>query len=368
MNLMTFLRLSVLLVIGWMMVALSAGVLGVGAHEVATATTFFIPSPSLSDALPAGRPDGPDKLEYQLIDRTTGAIAGLTLPPEPAWSLLSVSPWRDQDGNLQAVGRWVCRQEGQEAFCGLGLLRLPDMTVRNRVSLDVLPTGKPCWMPGRVGEILFSAGNGELYRCNIGDHSQGKNDDKSARSDGRKEREFLPPRAVTWEARLPGSGVMYLNDPAWSSEPSVRHLVFVALSELERRDDKPSILPSKIWWLVMNDEGDAIVDAGRLTERTSGASALDPSFERMPTVVVGPTGKICLVYLTRNSTENTWQLRSGTIELDPGTSLPRIERDRDAKRVDGERLAPASLVVSADGESVHAIDASGRTVKCSIPR
>ena len=41
------------------------------------------------------------------------------------------------------------------------------LTVKNRITLDVLPTGKPCWVNGRPGEILFPAGDGQLYRCNI---------------------------------------------------------------------------------------------------------------------------------------------------------------------------------------------------------
>ena len=73
-------------------------------------------------------------------------------------------------------------------------------------------------------------------------------------------------RAVAWETEMPGSAVAFLGDPAGSSEPLLRHLVFVALSIKDYREGHRVILPSKLWWLVMNDEGDAIVNAGRLTE------------------------------------------------------------------------------------------------------
>ena len=72
MNLMTFVRLSGVLVFGWIAIALGAGVLGVGAHEMTDSTTFFIPSPSLHDAVPTGRPDGPDKIRVSTARSKNG--------------------------------------------------------------------------------------------------------------------------------------------------------------------------------------------------------------------------------------------------------------------------------------------------------
>jgi hypothetical protein len=368
MNLITLLRLLGLIVIGWMTVALGAGAFGLSAREVSGSTTFFIPSRSLHDAVPSGRPDGPDKMKYHLLDRATGKIEALPLPLEPAWSLLSVSPWRDQDGDLRAVGRWVSRLEENEEFCGLALLRLPDMTVINRITLDVLPTGKPCWVPGRSDEVIFPAGDGQLYRCNVGDRTGDSSVDASTSSGGSEWEDIVPVRPVAWKAKQPASGVIYLGDPAWSSEPSVRHLVFVALSMMDQHENQRIILPSRVWWLLVNEDGDAIVAAGSLTDCESAEPRNNLEFERMPNVVIGPGGKISLVYLARKSSENSWRLRSARIELDPATSLPRIERNAGASHVVAEGLSPGSLVVSADGERVYAIDASGQTVVHALPR
>jgi hypothetical protein len=368
MNLMTLLRLSGVLVFGWTALALGVGALGVGGHEVTHSRTYFIPSPSLHDALPCGRPDGPDRVKYHLLDRTTGRAETLNLPEDLAWSLLSVSPWRDQDGSLQAIGRWVCRLEGQDEFCGLALLRLPDMTLKSRINLDVLPTGKPCWVPGRPGEVLFSAGNGQLYRCSLGDRRGEDLSAKSQRSAESKGGDDAHARAVTWDTQPPGSGVVYLDDPAWSSEPALRHLVFVALSMRENRENRRVILPSRLWWLVMNEEGDAIVAAGPLTESKPDDSSNPAMFERMPNVVIGAGDKISLVYLTRAGREQSWRLRSAPLELDSATGRPRVKNSGSAARSLAEGLAPASLVVSADGESVYAIDCTGQTHKHSLSR
>jgi hypothetical protein len=355
-----------LLGIGWMVVALGAGVLGVGAIEHGPATTFFVPSPSLHDAIAIHRPDGPDKMEYQLLDRTTGKTEPIALPAQPDWSLLSLSPWRDQDGNLEAVGRWVSRVEGKDEFCGLGLLKLPEMTVKNRITLDVLPTGKPCWVPGRPGEILFSAGNGQLYRCNIADESQDYPKAKSSRSRRGDGGPIASPRVVNWESRPLNSSLIYVADPVWSSEPGVRHLVFVALSILDTSGSKRFFLPLKLWWLAMNDEGDTILDAGRLIEPAPDDLQSERNYERLPTLVIGEGGKIGLVYVSSTPSRTSWRLRSATIEMDPVTARPRVKPRRGGQEVVAEGLTPSPLVVSADGGSVFGLDDAGHTVKYSI--
>ena len=95
MNLMTLVRLLVLLVLAWIVVALGVGVLGVGTNE-STGATFYVPTPSLVDTFTLGRLDHPSSAQHRLIDRATGRVEPLWLPEDKAWSLLSVSPWRDQ--------------------------------------------------------------------------------------------------------------------------------------------------------------------------------------------------------------------------------------------------------------------------------
>ena len=175
-----------------------------------------------------------------------------------------MSPWRDHDGNLQAVGRWVRREEGHDEFCGLGLLRLPDMTVTSRITLDVLPTGKPCWVPGRPGEILFPAGDGQLYRCKLGGHAE-------------EERPFWFPAAITGgkpRPRQSACGDLGGSSAGFGCGLSRRSDLVVRTGgpppgfRGSQRDGSRGghrvILPSRLWWLAMNDEGDAILAAGRL--------------------------------------------------------------------------------------------------------
>ena len=364
MGLLTFLRFLGSVVIILTVVCVGAGAFGIGTHDPVVAPTFFIPTPSFQDVLPTGRPDGPEKLEYQLLDRTTGTLQTLALPGEQAWSMLSVSPWRDPSGNVEAAGRWVSREESQEPFCGLGLLNVPEMTVKTRIPLDVLPIGKPCWVPGRSGEVLFSAGDGQLYRCNVSKERGSDEFVGRVERGGRASKRVAPTRLVSWATDMPGSGLVYLHDPFWSSEPAFRHIVFVSLSMLDVRKGNRAISPSSLWWLAMNDDGDEIEAAGPLAVDRPA----DPTFERMPTVVVRSGGRLNMVYLTRRHRQNHWRLRAAVLTLDPSTSRPRMESPREfSHETENDGFAPSSLVASASGEFIYAIAHDGRTLKNAIP-
>jgi hypothetical protein len=173
---------------------------------------------------------------------------------------------------------------------------------------------------------------------------------------------------VTWQSKEPGSGRAYLCDPTWSSEPAFRHLIIVALSVQKCVKDRRVNLPCKLWWLVTNDEGDAIVAAGRLTEPAAEELNYDNVAERMPYVAKGAGGKISVVYLTRTLGEKTWELRSAKLEIDGETSLPKIQQNAGESAVLADGLALCPLVASADGKNVFALDDSGSCFTRSIPQ
>jgi hypothetical protein len=367
MNLMTLVRLLVVLVLGWTVVALGVGVFGVGTNE-STGATFYVPSPSLVDTFTLGRLDHPSSVQHRLIDRVTGRVEPLSLPQDKAWSLLSVSPWRDRNGFSMAVGRWISRLEGQDEFCGLGLLKLPGGTLENCLSLEVLPTGKPCWVPGQTDEILFPAGDGQLYRCNIAGNAKDDGNDGShgtSRGDGGN---LVAPRVVTWGTKRPGSGDVFLCDPAWSAEPALRNFIFVSLSEQKYVGTARMNRAFKLWSLLMNDAGDTIVAAERLTRPDSDEDTNDTLCERMPTVVVGSGGQISLVYLAREPRAQSWQLRMVKLQTDHDHSLPRIGPGSTNYSVVADGMAAFALVVSADAKLVHGIDISGAHREVAIAR
>ena len=365
MNLMNMVRLCGLVAIGWILMALGLGVLGIKGPEPA-ATNFFLPEPSLHQALAVCRSSLSGPEEYRLVDRSTGSTRLLSLPEDENWACLSVSPWLNQEGNLEAVGRWTRRNPtADQAFCGLGLLRLGDTTVVDRIDLDVLPTGRPCWVPDRPGDLLFPAGDGLLYRCRLAGGQDARRENGKGQQGVAHFGKSTGPRPVTWRCAVPGSGGTFLCDPVWSSAKELRRFVFVSLSLQSRVDSRRVYEPARIWWLEMNEHADEILGAGRLTGPELRRALSRSMDERMPTVSVDPGGKLTLAYLTRSQGSNAWRLSLAALALDPRTGSPLIAGGPVEAASDLQLIAPT---FSSDGQVVFASATDGGIEQYSVPR
>jgi hypothetical protein len=366
MNAMTLVRATVLLAVTWTVLALGVGAVGVATLGTA-APTLYVPAPSLHDAVTVRRPGSSLLTESRLLDRTTGSTRGLALPEEEDWALLSVSPWRDSTGNLEAIARWFSRSKDGERSWGLALLRLSEATVVHRIALEVLPTGKPCWVPGQAKEVLFPAGGGQLYLCSLsgGDPANWHTGGTPLVSDDALVADRI--RRVRWRCEPPGLGAVCFFDAARSSEPGCRNLVFVALSGQERPRDRLVNSPPKLWWLKMSEQGDEIVAAGCLSRADRSKFGDSEVFERMPNVVAGPRGKLTVVYLERRPGAAHWTLCCRRLEL--GTlAAPQAPRSvPDSPLVLAAGLAASPLVVSADGGRVYALGRTGELLDRAVP-
>ncbi len=303
MNLMNMVRLFGLVLIGWTFLALGVGVCRSN-RRPAEETHFFLPKPALHEAVGVSRTQLTCVEEYRLVDRSTGNAQPLPLPQDATWGFVTVSPWRDQDGNLEAVGRWSRPGVlGDESFYGLGLFRVSDATVVRSIDLDVLPTGKPCWVPGRPGDLLFPAGDGQLHRCRL---TRDGNVKVNARTtvDGEIHSSSTwsaAPIPVTWRCAEPGAGRVFIADPVWPADKPLRPFVFVSLTLQTNSGGRPRNEPSQIWWLEMSESGDEILSAGRLTLPAPASAQGRPVVERSPSVSVSPSGRATLAYLTRRA-------------------------------------------------------------------
>ncbi len=303
MSLMNMVRLCGLLLVGWIVAALGLGACRTNLRPPAEEAHFFLPEPALHEAVAVSRSPLMCKEEYRLVDRSIGKAAPLPLPEDATWGFVTVSPWRDSDGNLEAVGRWSRPDAaGEQSFYGLGLFRVSDSTVVRSIDLDVLPTGKPCWVPGSSGDLLFPAGDGKLYRCRL---TRDRNANTRTREEGGTQASSsrsAAPYPVTWRCTVPGAGNVFIADPVWPSDKPLRSFVFVSLSIQTRLQGKPRNDPAQIWWLKMSEDGDEILSAGRLTlPAAAGSAQRQPMTERTPSVSVGPAGRLALAYLARRA-------------------------------------------------------------------
>ncbi|MGP0064406.1 MAG: hypothetical protein ACLQGP_12515 [Isosphaeraceae bacterium] len=347
MSLMTLVRLFAALVLAWTLVAL-----GIGATGSVPVSHRELLSPRAEPPMHGALPDlGPGVNRHDLVDLTTGRSTPLHLPEEDRWTIASVSPWRDSSGDLEIVGRWVSPGEG--AFCGMGSFRLSDGAVISRVPLEMLPTGHACCVPGQERTILFPAGDGKLYRCQLPAREvvAGLSIDSESGSTP------ISPIAVTWKAPVPGVGGVLLSDPIWSSDSRLRKWVIVSLSDQARSGPNSSFEASKIWWLEMNDQADSILAAGRLTAPASSAADVQ---EQLPNVAAGPDGTVRLVYLSRRKGSKSARLHAAELRFDPATGRPFLASDRGETRLVSDGLATAPLLASADGTKVFGRENGGR--------
>jgi hypothetical protein len=365
---MYLIRLLVCLAVAWTIAAIGYNSIRLKSAAV-PAPAFFVPKPSLLDAIALREADRSEIGRTSLIDRKTGIQHPVELPRELSWDLLSVSPWCDQEGRPEAVGRWASRATNgrNQPFCGLGLLKLPEATVVARIATDVLPTGRACFVPGRAGEILFPAGDGQLYRCTVGGSAPGEEDADEAESLAGDSVGSAAIRPLAWDCRVPASGNVLLSDPAWPSEPRLRHLVLVGLSAQKLRGRKPFFEPPKLWWLEIDDVGDTIRRAGQLTQPAGAESKIDMSSERFPTVVVGRDGKLSLVYLIQRPGTSRIELCWARLEVDATTGVPSLSPRENLHHAIARGLRLAPPVVSADGRTVFAANGVGKLVRVTLP-
>ncbi len=346
--------------IAWFVLALGAGALGVGTLEP-DATHFFVPEPALKDVVEVGIVGNPRTYQHRIVDRVSGSDLPIQLPDGEHWGLLSVSPWRDEEGKLEVVGRWTNyhADAGDQAFCGLAIMKLPDGTVTRRIALDVLPTGRPCLLPGRRGEVLFPTGDGQLYRCSLTakseafDTTPGDSTDRSSHVHGAV-------RPVEWACDRPGARAVFLNDPFWSADARVANLVLVSLNAQEVRDGHAVFLPPRLWWLRMNDAGDQILSAGPLTKARGSDPTQRGRHERFPTLIASADGGLRVAYLGRGQSERSWRLHSADLVLDGSTGEPVPFPTENSPGNEGAALAGAPLLASADGRRVFALNSTGQ--------
>ena len=178
------------------------------------------------------------------LDREGGPPVELACPDDELLEYASCSPWRDERGRAQVVCRWSQDVRSEASGIGYGLARLsfPDGEVLDHFQTDVVPVSSPCWHPGTRSRVLFTGGDGILYRYDF----------DAAEPGGRAEPRL---REVRWKCPVPGGEAVYLSEPNWPSDPRFSHLLFVGLRKtgMSWGHLRPPI--SQIWWIRLGDDG-----------------------------------------------------------------------------------------------------------------
>jgi len=306
-----------------------------------------------------------DKTHCYLIDRESSRCDLVPLPTEEQWGQLSVSPWHDAEGNTEGVCRSFrsASSGAEKSFWGLARLKLPEGEVIDELEVDLLPTGRVCWVPARPGRILFAAGDGQLYRHDFPGWSS---DPSKPLADGPASLNESAPCPVTWQAPLPCGRPVFITDPVWPSHPLLRHLVFATVFPPLGESDLPDTDVTELLWMLMSDDGAVIEASGLLNLPTKYVPGSRTLVRRFPNVELGRDGTIRLAYLERVREERRIRLEVIPLEIDPETGHPHVLA-RCQPQVLDEDSAPVPPVFAADGMSVYMVSwRSGSIVKRQI--
>jgi hypothetical protein len=227
-----------------------------------------------------------------LLDSRTGEISRCPLPKGDVFDYGSCSPWQDDSGEFQVVGRWMRLEgEGSAEHCiGIGLARyaLPSGRVLNRCELDVVPTSHPCWAPGTSAKVVFAGADGVLYHLEFPDKPDGSV----------SEDESLQPTPIRWACPMPGPR-FDVRDPVWPAERRFKGLLIVSLSIGNVHPQVPA-KSARLWWLELSRDLSSIVAAGPLVRDGSPKTSADDEDERFPNLASTPDGNLVLAYLAKS--------------------------------------------------------------------
>ncbi|GAC1465575.1 MAG: hypothetical protein NVSMB9_05300 [Isosphaeraceae bacterium] len=284
-----------------------------------------------------------------LFDTVTGRLNRLDDGEGKTVEYATCSPWAVETGVIEVMGR-IRKIAG-------------GMTLRNREDSDVLGfkfsegpwsdqgeerpviTGYISWIVDDPTRIHFVAGDGHLY---VQDLPRG--DDSVSAEDLRS------PRAVTWQCKTPGQGLLFITDAVSPVVPALRGRVFVSIRRGELREGRMTYGTNELWWLKLDREGRSIVSAGCLSRFSSWGNAASPADERLPNLALTPDGRVVLAYLKRIGRTPNLCLMVALIDIDSTTGDPSVGCSGAVQLT--KNCATTKPLFSPDGRWVYGISQS----------
>lgn len=275
----------------------------------------------------------PEPAPGRLLDVGSGREVAMPLPAGERLELRAVSPWRDERGSRQVVGRWTAvdgtATESTLRDAGLARFRFPGGEPLDRLSTAVLPSGAPCWFPDTTARVLFAAGDGQLYRLAFDGTLEAGEDDRR-------------PVPIGWRDEPPAAVV--LADPCWPADAPLRRHVLVALARPADAPDARHPAPSRLHWLALSPDATRIEASGPLGPAAGRAG----DEERYPAVGRLADGSFAIAYLVRSPGARSWRGRLARLRLDDG----RPALDPASARDVADHCAPIAPAFSPDGRLV----------------
>lgn len=287
----------------------------------------------------------------RFLDPRTGEMIAINLSTTDSLLFGKTSPWEDDNGEREVIGRWTSRKPsawaGTAQEVGLARFMFPSGKLLDHMALEIVPSGNPCWYADSNSRVLYSGTDGQLYQIEFPDRSAGNQDAELPR-----------PEAITWACRKPGRGDVRVGDPVWPNIPGLDGRLIVSLCYVDEVEGQEMFVPEEIWWLKLSRDGKSIEAAGRLSSpRPEWAPLVQ---ERLPSLALTPDKEVVMAYLTRTTGQATWDLKLAPVAFHSETGEPRA-RTRIAVML-AENVAVTFPAFSPDGLWVHSIRLPVRSV------
>ena len=254
----------------------------------------------------------------RFLDFDGGRLETLPLAASDRLECAIGSPWKDERGESHVVGRWYSISgRGDTAIMGdAGIVRVgfPSGRVIDRVSTSIVPDSTPCWFPNASPRILFTAGDGKLYRVSF---AEAEAEAGSAAVDTGDD--LRMPRPVSW--RDESNESHRLSDPSWPELPALGGRLIVSLrrKDVSGVDPRRKYHPSELWCLSLSPDRSWIESASRLTP--SDSTEAEERFSRMGRAA---DGSLRLAFLTHLPGETSWRGRLATVSIDTPGGVPFV--------------------------------------------
>src|SRR5262249_47729508 len=105
----------------------------------------------------------PGRTSLRILDIETGAVERVRFAGAGLLRFAACSPWRSASGHTEVIAQWNGRVASGGWGMGLTRFELPGGKLLNRVELDLVPRGSPCWFPDGSPRVLLPGGDGRLY-------------------------------------------------------------------------------------------------------------------------------------------------------------------------------------------------------------
>ena len=305
----------------------------------------------------------PDR-QPRWLNSESGEVSVTPIVADDILEVASYSPWSDQTGHRQVVGRWSNRTlEGPKTVThafGLARYSFPEGRVLNQVTTDIFPVCPPCWFPGTRARVLFAAGDGQLYRFGF------ESDEPGLTTADKLESLDSKPQVVNWKCPKPGSDNVHICEISWPDDPRMEGRLLASMRIcVADSESTRSFSQAQLWWLKLNHSGTEIVDAGPLVNHDVSGSELIDLDERSPTVAGLPDGSLALAYNRELNTESGWATRLAPLRMD-GDHRPIATLESETRIVTTQSL-PAPLAFSPDGRWLNTLvgdlETSGKVVR-----